>query len=355
MKQPILILSSLLCICGMPCANASDSGMESVPNTIRADDIQSMRDTMDDLAKTRERVDELLIPKQTSQNLWTDDEFVSNGESVQAVVMLPPPQAQPVVFEPAKFNKKATLKDTAFSLGEQTYYGETVYIINNFLSESGDNIHETDGGFYKYAKTMGDEKCPFDNAAACEIWFRKPVITETVAPRSHNLRHGVMDKISQTVAENPNISANDATMKPLLERYQVLMRASQSCCTGGLTYRMRKAGATNDLIYKFLANDVNTSGFGSRCFVMDDEAIMSYDTKHQATTSTVIDVRNSCVCKSKENLTALLAPFNQLYQKHPDFAGAPFEYEHIDGLGRKFIDSVNIDVQNVLTQLDMCP
>lgn len=355
MKQPILILSSLLCICGMQYASASDSGIESSPDTIQADDIQAMHDTMDELAKTRERVDELLIPKQTSQNLWTDDEFVSNGDSIQAVVMLPREEKQPVIFDPAQFNKKTTLKDTAFSLGEQTYYGETVYIINNFLSESDNNVNESGNSFYKAAKMRGDDSCPFDTATACEIWFRKPIVSETVAPRSKTLRKSVQTSISNAIKENPDISANDNAMKPLLDRYHVLMRASQSCCTGGLTYRMRKAGAKNDLIYKFLANDVNTSGFGSRCFVMSNQDITNFDEKYQATSSTVIDVRNSCICKSKENLKALLAPFETLYAEYPDFAAAPFEYNRVDGLGRNVTSSVNQDVQNVLNQLDVCP
>lgn len=356
----MIILSSLLCMFGIQYAVASDTVEQGTnADNIQFSDEQYMHDTMDELAQTRARVDELLIPKQTSQNLWTDDTLISNGESVQAVIMMPHQENHPRTFKPEQFNKKAGPKSAGASLGEQSYYGETVYIINNFLSGGGDNVSATDekynGGAIKSAKVKSGAKCPFEDTSACEVWFRKPIVSETVAPRSYNLRPAVMEKISKAIEKNPNISANAKVMKPLLERYQVLMRASQSCCTGGLTHRMRKAGATNDLIYKFLADDVNSYGFGSRCFAMDDEEIMSYDTKYRATASTVADVRDACICKSKETLTALLAPFDQLYQKYPDFANADFEYSHVDGLGRAYTDSVNLDVQNVLNQLDVCP
>lgn len=359
MKQSILILSSLLCICGISGAFASDAAQEPVtePTTdnVQLSDSKYGTSVMDTLADTRALVNDLLTPKETRQNLWTDDAVITNDTDVQAVILKPMGAQQ----EGVTYGKKL-LQHSELSLGNQNYYGETVYIINNFLS-GADNISETDeeynGEFGTAAKSAGktgeDAKCPFKSPKKCQIWLRKPIVSETVSPRSSTLRKSVMDKVSSAIQENPNISANDSAMEPLLNRYRVLMRASQSCCTGGLTHQMRKSGASNELIYNFLADDATYEGFSSRCFVMDNEQIES--ASYSETANMVADVRDGCICKSKATLTALLAPFEQLYQEYPDFAAAPFEYVHTDGLGRDVRDSVNMDVQNVLNQLDTCP
>lgn len=343
MKQPIFILSSLVCICGMQYAVASDYLEENTPvvaeevadvDNIQLTEEEYITDTQDDVANTRVQIGELLVPQKSVQNLWSDDAVISNSSSLQAVMLKPMKAPKP-----------------KFVVGDQSYYGETVYIINNFLSGAADNVSATDG---VYAGFRQRTDCPFSTQSECEIWMRKPIISESVAPRSKTLRDSVMCNITNAIEENPNISANDKSMAPLMNRYRVLMRASQSCCTGGLTYKMHKAGATQKMVYKFLSDDANFSGFGSRCLVMTDAQI---DNTEQSgmTTATVADVRNECLCKSKNTFKALLAPFEQLYADYPEFANAPFEYKHHDGVGRAVVDSVNADVQNVLHQLEMCP
>lgn len=370
MKRPIFILSSLLCIYGISPVIASDSledtlveeeFVEETPavDNIQISDAKYMRDTMDEIEQTRVRVNELLVPKKSLKNLWTDDTVTTGDVSIQSVVMTP--MERPTV----SFSKAGKYKaqHSGFSLGEQSYYGETVYIINNFLSGSGDNVSETTENYNgKYSdevfastKSKTEYKdCPFDTVAECAVWLRKPIVSETVAPRSKVLRDGVMCDITSAIEANPNISANDKSMAPLLNRYKVLMRASQSCCTGGITYKLKQAGASKGLIYKFLSDDANFSGFGSRCVVMTDEEIHNTK-KFEATSAMISDVRNSCICKSKTTIKALLAPFEQLYKEYPQFADAPFEYRHHDGVGRPVTDFVNADVQNVLNQLEMCP
>ena len=360
MKRPIFILSSLLCICGMQYAVASDSLEEvelveepiieevvveeeqETPDNILVTEEEYMHDTMDELAETRARVNELLIPCESSQNLWTDDAVIHNSSSLQSVMLKPMKK------------KEAQPGPVGVSLGTQSYYGETVYIINNFLSGEADNVSETSGAYASAKMNSEYSKCPFKTTSECAIWLRKPIVSETVAPRNKTLRDSVMCEISDAIENNPNISANDKSMAALMNRYRVLMRASQSCCTGGLTYKLHKAGAPDKLVYKFLSDDINFSGFGSRCLVMSDEQIENTD-KFEATAATVADVRNGCLCKSKETFKALLAPFEQLYKEYPQFANAPFEYKHYDGVGRARVDSVNADVQNVLHQLEMCP
>ena len=360
MKKHILILSSLLCVYGVQPVIASDSDTETdvimepvieeeIPavDNVQVSDAQYMRDTMDELAETRARVDELLMPKKSLKNLWTDDEV--SGD-IQAVIMTP--MQEPTV----SFNKAGKYKaqHAGFSLGDQSYYGETVYIINNFLYGNADNVSETTDNYAGGKMLPEYADCPFNTPSECAVWLRKPIVSETVAPRSHVLRDNVMCNITDAIENNPNISANDKAMAPLLNRYKVLMRASQSCCTGGITYKLKQSGASQGLIYKFMADDVNFSGFSTHCVVMDDEEINGTN-KYVATSAMIADVRNSCICKSKANIRALLAPFEQLYDEYPEFADAPFEYKHYDGAGRAVTDSVNADVQNVLNQLEMCP
>lgn len=357
MKQPIFILSSVLTICAMPCAQGSDSLQEEVldttpveqpaPDNVQFSTNAYITDTMDEIAKTRARVDELLIPCESSQNLWTDDAVIHNSASTQSVMLKPIKKSATNVQE---------IPNAGVSLGDQTYYGETVYIINNFLNGAGDNVSTVDGEYNGNRASWSSDysSCPFNTVSECAVWRRKPVISETVAPRSKTLRDDVMCEISGEIEKNANISANEKVMAPLLNRYRVLMRASQSCCTGGLTYKLHKAGAEQKLIYKFLSDDANFSGFSMRCMVMGDDEIMN-TTKYVATTATVADVRNGCICKSKSNLRALLAPFAELYKEYPGFANAPFEYRHYDGTGRARVDYINKDVQNVLHQLEMCP
>lgn len=342
MKQPIFILSSLLCMFSIGPVIASDSLEEEpiVPVVEQADNIQVsdaeyMQDTADEIVKTRARLDELLVPYESVQNLWTGDTFATNSNSYQMVATTP-------VTKPG------------FSLGEQNYYGETVYIINNFLAGAGDNVSETTGA-YTGGRMIGEyADCPFNTPSECAIWARKPTISEVVAPRSPALRDGIMCEITDAIEQNPNISANAKVMTPLLNRYQVLMRASQSCCTGGITYKLKQAGATQGLIYKFLSDDANFSGFGMNCLVMSDNDIEQTQ-KFEATSAMIGDVRNECLCKSKATFHALLAPFEQLYAEYPQFADAPFAYSHYDGVGRAVVDYINVDVQNVLHQLEMCP
>ena len=363
MKQPIFILSSLMCICAIPTAWASDSLDEeplvapvavvepvvAEPDNVEFSMGEYARQTMDDIAKTRARVDELLIPQESVQNLWTDDAIISNSASTQSVVLKP-------LKKQAPGTNIQKMPNAGFSLGDQTYYGETVYIINNFLSGATDNVSTVDGEYNGTKQSWRAEysNCPFSTPSECEIWRRKPVISETVAPRSKRLRDNVMCEISDAIAQNPNISANEKVMAPLLNRYKVLMRASQSCCTGGITYKLHKAGATQALVYKFLSDDANFSGYSMRCLVMGDDEIMGAD-EYQATAATVADVRNGCICKSRANFAALLAPFTELYAEYPAFKNASFEYKHYDGVGRATVSSVNADVQNVLHQLEMCP
>ena len=364
MKQPIFILSSLL-LCGSICsAWASDSLDEeqlitesfeaeepvAEPDNISISDAEYMQSTMDEIVDTRARIDELLVPQKTSHNLWTNDTFAGHDGNIQAVIMTP--MEKPTVTFGKKHVQQA--KNAGFSLGDQSYYGETVYIINNFLYGSGDNVAEIDG-VYTGEKMRAEYKdCPFNTPKECAVWLRKPTISESVAPRSHTLKDDVNCDIASAIESNPNISANEKVMIPLLNRYKVLMRASQSCCTGVLTHKLKQAGAKKEMIYRFLVDDANFSGFGSRCVVMSDDEINGTE-KYPATSATVADVRNSCICKSKTTIRALLAPFKQLYADYPEFADAPFEYQHYDGVGRAVTDSINADVQNVLNQLEKCP
>ena len=262
---------------------------------------------MADAAATRARIDELLEPQRPQFNLWTDDCDDSST----------------VIYAPAQ-------KYTAQDMTE---------IVNVAF---GQNAYSSYDG------------CPFDTETECEIWRRKPIVRETVSPRSPLIRADKMDAFISAASCNGEITANDAVAAPLLERYKMLMRSANACCTDGLVYSLKRAGASDGLIYKFMSDDANFYGLGARCLMMTDAEL---DAKYPntATAAVAADVRNGCLCRGRQWFDAMLAPFKQVYDAAPEFANQKFFYTYTDGLQRKVTVSVNNDVQNVLKQLELCP
>ena len=199
-----------------------------------------------------------------------------------------------------------------------------------------------------------DDGCPFETQTECEIWRRKPIVRETVSPRSPKLRDANVDAFIDAASCDNQITANADVSAPLLNRYKLLMKSAQACCTDGMAYELRQAGASDGLIYKFLVDDANFYGFGARCLMMTDYDL---DTKYPNTATAVVaaDVRNGCLCRGREWFESMLAPFEQVYSQMPEFRDALFNYTYTDGLGREITVSVNNDVQNVLKQLSQCP
>ncbi|MBP5363895.1 MAG: hypothetical protein J6Y49_00900 [Alphaproteobacteria bacterium] len=266
---------------------------------------------MADAAATRARIDELLEPQRPQFNFWADEGCNDEVAVAPAVVSHP-------VYAPAP---KYTAQD-----------------LTQVVS-------------YTFGRSDG---CPFDSETECEIWRRKPIIRETVSPRSPVIRADSLNAFVYVADRNPSITANDPISAPLLDRYKMLMRSANACCTDGLVYSLKRAGASDGLIYKFMSDDANFYGFGSRCLMMTDEEL---DSKYPntATAAVAADVRNGCLCRGRQWFAAMLAPFQQVYEAAPDFAEQKFFYTYTDGLGRKTMVSVNNDVRNVLRQLELCP
>lgn len=199
-----------------------------------------------------------------------------------------------------------------------------------------------------------DDGCPFETDTECEIWRKKPIVRETVSPRSAKLRDAKMYDFIAAASQDINITATHPAAKPLLERYKMLMGNAQACCTDGIAYALQQAGASTGLVYKFLADDANFYGFGARCLMMTDYEL---DTKYPNTATAVVaaDVRNGCLCRGRQWFKAMLAPFEQAYKEMPEFKNAKFYYTYTDGLKREVTVSINNDVQNVLKQLEQCP
>ncbi len=257
------------------------------------DPMQLYQQNMADAAATRARVEELLAPQKPADNLW---------------------------FESAP---------------RKEYVAQDMTVI----------VQETFGN---------DDGCPFESETECEIWRRKPIVRETVSPRSPKLRD---TKISDFVAAancNKHITANEEVSAPLLDRYKMLMRSAQACCTDGMAHALKQAGASDGLVYKFLSDDANFYGFGSRCLMMTDYDL---DSQYPNTATSVVaaDVRNGCLCRGRQWFTAMLAPFQQVYNALPEFKDTQFNYTYKDGLQREITVSINNDVQNVLRQLAQCP
>ena len=255
---------------------------------------QLYEQNMLDAAATRQRVEDLLAPKKPSMNLWfTNMPVLTDVKQEEQVVKI-----QPEII-------------------------------------------------------VGDG-CPFDSQTECEIWRRKPIVREAVSPRSKTLRAYNINPLLEVMQCNADISANAPVAAPLLERYKMLMRSAQACCTDGMAYALRSAGATDALIYKFMADDANFYGFGSRCLMMTDYDL---DTNYPntATAAVAADVRNGCLCRNRQWFESMLAPFIQTYDAVPEFKDVRFNYTYTDGLKREITVSINNDVQNVLKQLSQCP
>lgn len=268
--------------------------------TESVDAVELYNQNMEDAAATRARIEGMLAPQRPACDIWADTLVVNNTN-------MPAPRPEYVAQDMTE------IVEIAFGDG-----------------------------------------CPFDSETECEIWRRKPMVRETVAPRSNKLRPELLSAFISKAKCNKNISAKDPTAAPLLERYKMLMRSAQACCTDGMAYSLKRAGASEGLIYKFMADDANFYGLGNRCLMMTDA---EFDTKYPntATAAVAADVRNGCLCRGRQWFTAMLAPFRDAYAAAPEFANSKFNYTYIDGLQREVTVSINTDVQNVLNQLAQCP
>ncbi len=291
------------------------AGYEHIANNGRTGDLTAMyNQNMADAAATRARVEELLLsPQKPTGSLWLNDgcDATKNitAETEEIQISLPQPRAE--------------------------------YVAQDMTAA----IQET---------FVADDGCPFDTIAECEIWRRKPIMRETVSPRSPKIRADKLGEFVEAARCDMKIDASHPAAAPLLERYKMLMASANACCTDGFVYALQQAGASNGLIYKFMADDANFYGFGARCLMMTDEEL---DTNYPntATAAVAADVRNGCLCRGRQWFKAMLAPFNDVYSAVPAFKDAKFYYTYTDGLQREITTSINTDVQNVMRQLSQCP
>lgn len=199
-----------------------------------------------------------------------------------------------------------------------------------------------------------DYNCPFDSAEACAVWYKKPAYKTTVAPRAPHMNPAVIDDTIFAIYSYDEVNANDSEMAPLTARYNMLMKASDACCTSGIIYKMRQNGASDKAIYEFLKNDANYFAITKRCMVMADEDI-SYRYSNGVDGAMVTEVRDLCLCKNQKWFISLLQPFGDIYERVPEFATEPFTYSYTDGMGRPITVSINEDVQKTINILSSCP
>ena len=197
-----------------------------------------------------------------------------------------------------------------------------------------------------------DYNCPFESADECAIWYKKPAYKTTVAPRAPHINPFRVDDMIYAIYSG--VDANNPIMSPLVERYNMLMNASDACCTSGIIYKMRQNGADDKAVYEFLKDDANYFAVMKRCLVMDDEDIAP-KYSNGVDGKMVADVRNACLCKNQQWFNSLLQPFNDIYERVPEFKSAQFIYTFTDGLQRNIDVSVNSDVQKAIGMLSVCP
>lgn len=199
-----------------------------------------------------------------------------------------------------------------------------------------------------------DYNCPFETADECAIWYKKPAYTTTVAPKLPHINTVRVDDMLYAIASKAKVSGNDEEMQPLMQRYKMLMNASEACCTAGIIHKMRLGGASDMDVYNFLKNDANYFGITKRCLVMADEDIKS-SYSNGVTGKMLADVRNACLCKNSQWFDTLLQPFVDIYELSPTFKIKAFMYNYTDGMQRDLSVSVNNDVQKAMGMLSACP
>ncbi len=273
---------------------------------------------------TRDAVENLLTPNRPSENLWLGDDDTDTTTSNDCES--PTPAPQPAPCDPCA--KKPVPQPKAPRPAVATVI--------------------------QPVPVLFDDGCPFDTDAECAIWRRKPMIRESVSPRSPRIRDDKMGAFIDAALCDPKIKGNDPLAAPLISRYRMLMDNARACCTDGMVHALRQAGASNGLIYKFMADDANFYNLGARCLMTTDK---EFDEKYPntATAAVAADVRNGCLCRNREWFYAMLAPFQAAYDAAPEFKQARFWYTYTDGLQREITVSVNTDIQNVLNQLALCP
>ena len=199
-----------------------------------------------------------------------------------------------------------------------------------------------------------DYNCPFNTAEECAVWYKKPIYKTNLTPRAPHFSDVRVDDMLYAIYGNYDITANEETMSPLLERYLILMRASRACCSEGIIYKMRQSGADDKAVYEFLKDDANYYAVASRCMVMnDDEFADSYS--HGVTKKMAIEVRNACLCKNRQWFETLLQPFFDVYYRAPMFEDRPFSYSYIDDMQRPITVYINEEVHDTMGLINACP
>ncbi|MCL1891833.1 MAG: hypothetical protein FWF97_00855 [Alphaproteobacteria bacterium] len=212
----------------------------------------------------------------------------------------------------------------------------------DFLFEAGKPFN-----VLNYSSPYSKRGCPFFTNAECRIWTRKPLVREGLQLPSRSIGEERTAALQRAIDSGEEIDMDAEYMRPLVKRYRTLMRASRACCTSGMVNRLRNAGASRGLIYKFMVDDANFYGFNDRCLVTGDAELQA-KYRRTMTANAVSDVRDVCLCHRREWFDALLAPFD-------DFSDAQFIYTFQDGLKREVTVSITDDVRMVQDLLSQCP
>ena len=188
----------------------------------------------------------------------------------------------------------------------------------------------------------------------CYIWRTRPHFRAGSFNPPRTLRPDMMDSLIRDIRAGRTITYQTPTAVELVNRYKLLMNASLACCRDGMLHHMRRAGASGALKYQFIIDDANFYMIGQRCLVTSDEDLDRRMTNIQ-TAEVMADVRNTCICRSRDWFSALLAPFVQVYTEVPEFQNANFRFQYSDGLQRTITVNINREVQTVLDILRACP
>ncbi len=196
--------------------------------------------------------------------------------------------------------------------------------------------------------------CPFETEEECMVWFKKPHVRESVLPIFRTTTDQQIEDLIALIRSGEEITSDTPEAQFLVDRYKLLAKNSQSCCSDGMVDQLQRAGASEDLIYKFLVDDANFYQLGQRCLFVND-LDLNEKFPNTATSIMVADVRNTCLCQQKQKFKDILGDFVTIYNEEPEFGRQPFEYTYRDGLGRTMKVSIMRDITNIIKQIEACP
>ncbi len=140
----------------------------------------------------------------------------------------------------------------------------------------------------------------------------------------------------------------------LRTNYAEILMLSRYCCSYGYTSTFERIGIGNDYIFKFMIDDKRMYELQNICMLVNDKDIANLLGSVELAVITR-DVRNSCVCKNKDNVAGHLELLKAVLQETMLFQKNNVMFRYKNELGETVRNNIGRDVVNLLATLETCP